>query len=213
MKQPDDPPELPRARPPKDFESVPEPEPATQAAHAAAPMPARSRTRTGHVHLLVGPVGAGKSTFALDLAREHDAVRLTLDEWMAVLFRPDRPDHGVVEWYVERAARAVEQIARVTLAIVDTGVDVVLEIGLLRRREREDFHRRIDGVKGGSTLYVIDAARDVRRERVAARNHARGPTFSMVVPAAVFELASDRWESPEAEECEGRRVRFVRTDP
>lgn len=213
MKQPEDPPELPRARPPKDSERLLESESAVQAAQAAEPALGRRRAvYGGHIHLLVGPVGAGKSTFAFDLARDHDAVRLTLDAWMAVLFRPDRPDVGIVEWYVERAARAVEQIARVTTAIVDTGVDVVLEIGLLQRREREDFYRRMKGVGVGLTLYVVDAARDVRRERVEKRNHARGPTFSMVVPPAIFELASDRWEPPEADECEGRAVRFVRTD-
>ena len=39
------------------------------------------------IHLLIGPVGAGKSTFALELAREHRGVRLTLDEWMQSLER------------------------------------------------------------------------------------------------------------------------------
>lgn len=210
MKQPEDPPELPRVQPPKDAQRLPEPERAAQAAHAARPALGRRRPgHGGHVYLLVGPVGAGKSTFALELTRDHGAVRLTLDEWMALLFRPDRPDDGIVEWYVERAARAVEQIARVATAIVDAGVDVVLEIGLLQRREREDFYRRIEGASVGLTLYVVDAARDVRRERVEKRNHARGPTFSMFVPPAVFELASDRWEPPEDDECEGRDVRFV----
>ena len=162
------------------------------------------------VHLVVGPVGAGKSTFALDLAREHGAVRLTLDEWMTELFRPDRPENGVVAWYVERAARCVSQIERVTQAVLAAGIDVVLEIGLLQRRERAAFYRRVDGCD--LTIYVLDAARDVRRERVEQRNRLRGPTFCMVVSPEVFELASDLWEAPEGEECEGRDVRFVWTD-
>src|SRR5687768_55420 len=44
---------------------------------------------SARVHLVLGPVGAGKSTFALELARSSGAVRLTLDEWMTELFRPD----------------------------------------------------------------------------------------------------------------------------
>jgi predicted kinase len=32
------------------------------------------------LHLVVGPVGAGKSTFALTLEQQHRALRLNLDE-------------------------------------------------------------------------------------------------------------------------------------
>jgi predicted kinase len=159
---------------------------------------------------VIGPVGAGKSTLALELARASGAVRLTLDEWMTELFRPDRPESGVVAWYVERAARCVSRIGRVTEAVLDAGVDVVLEIGLLQRRERVAFYRRVGGRR--LTIYVVDAARAVRRERVEARNRVRGGTFSMVVPPDVFELASDLWEAPDDEECQGRDVRFFQTD-
>jgi hypothetical protein len=33
-----------------------------------------------------------------------------------------------------------------------------------------------------------------------------------VVPPAIFELASDLWEAPDFDECDGRDVRFLRTD-
>jgi hypothetical protein len=60
-------------------------------------------------------------------------------------------------------------------------------------------------------LSVLDAPRDVRRERVNARNLERGATFTMIVPPAVFELASDLWEPLAGDELEGRNVRFVGT--
>jgi uncharacterized glyoxalase superfamily protein PhnB/predicted kinase len=178
----------------------------------STPSTAGRGPRKARTHLVIGPVGAGKSTFALQLARKHAAVRLTLDEWMAVLFREDRPDGGVMEWYVERTARCIEQIWSVAKGIVDVGTDVVLEIGLLRRDERERFYRRVSDAGFDLTIHVLDAARDVRRERVEERNCTRGSTFSMVVPPAIFELASDLWEPPDPPECEGREVRFIRTD-
>lgn len=165
----------------------------------------------GAVHLVVGPVGAGKSTFATRLARDHQAVRLTLDEWMARLFRPDRPASDVVAWYVERAARCVDQIAAVAEAITATGVPVVLEIGLLRREERARFYRRVAAAGRARVVHVVDAPRDVRREWVARRNVERGPTFSMVVPPEVFELASDLWAPPDEDEIHDHDVRFVET--
>lgn len=174
-------------------------------ATVAEPHPAR-------VHLVVGPVGAGKSTFALKLAQDRAAIRLTLDEWMVTLFRPDRPETDRVAWYRERAERCIDQIWKVALQLTAQRRDVVLEIGLLQREERERFYARVDEAELPLTIHVLDAARDVRRDRVQQRNCQQGPTFSMVVPPEIFELASDLWEPPENDECEGRDVRSMRTD-
>lgn len=161
------------------------------------------------VHLVIGPVGAGKSTYARALCREHRAVRLTLDEWMTVLFRPDRPADGVMPWYVERADRCVEQIWRVTRSALDAGTDVVLEIGLIRRGDRDAFYARVDAAGVPLTVHVLDAPRDVRRDRVARRNAERADTFSMEVPPHVFELASDLWEAPDDDERADRELRWI----
>jgi predicted kinase len=163
------------------------------------------------VHLIVGPVAAGKSTFALELARVERAVRMNLDEWMAQLFRPDRPDEGVMHWYTERTGRCIEQIWTLTRRLVEADTNVLLEIGLIQRSARERLYRRIDAGYA-LKIYVIDAPRDVRRERVEQRNRDQGETFSMVVPPDFFELASDLWEPLEDDECAGRDVRFVFTD-
>jgi predicted kinase len=166
------------------------------------------------VHLVIGPVGAGKSTHAIALAADTGALRLTLDDWMTRLFRPDRPPSGVVPWYVERAARCVDQIWVVARAALALGIDVVLEIGLLARSQREAFYARVADTAPHARLvvHVIDADRDVRRARVARRNVERGATFAMEVPAEVFELASDLWEAPGDEEAAGLDLRRVWTD-
>ncbi len=161
------------------------------------------------LHLIVGPVGAGKSTFAQQLAAERRAVRLTLDDWMTRLFSPDRPESGVMEWYVERAARCVDQIWRVAGSLIDAGTDVILEIGLIRRDARARLLERVDAAGDTLTVYVLEAPREVRRERVERRDREHGATFSMVVPPHFFELASDLWQPLDDDECEGREVRFV----
>lgn len=174
--------------------------------------PAASRQGPARVILVVGPVGAGKSTFAEGLARDHAAVRLTLDQWMTQLFSPDRPDSDVMAWYVERAARCIDRIWSTTRDILAVNTAVVLEIGLLSRREREKFYERAGEARVDLSIYVVDAPRDIRRARVEARNRERGSTFSMIVPPQIFELASDLWEPPDPDECSGRDVRFLRTD-
>ncbi|MEP6648323.1 MAG: AAA family ATPase [Lapillicoccus sp.] len=41
------------------------------------------------LHLTVGLPGAGKTTLARHLEREHGALRVTPDEWMVALYDPD----------------------------------------------------------------------------------------------------------------------------
>lgn len=164
------------------------------------------------VYLIVGPVGAGKSTFSRQLCQEKKAVHLALDEWMVTLFRPDRPENGVMEWYVERTQRCIEQIWRTTQRLIEVGTNVVLEIGLIQQHQRLAFYQRVDVTSIELTVYVLDAPRELRRERVLQRNQEKGCTFSMVVPPEIFELASDMWEPLTDEECVGREVHFKCTE-
>lgn len=162
-----------------------------------------------HVHLIIGPVGAGKSTFALQLSRQKRALWLDLDDWMAILFRPDRPQTGLIPWYNERVGRCIEQIWRVTQNALSNNIDVVLEIGLIQRNDRLAFYRRVDAAGVSLSVIVLDAPRDVRRARVERRNHEQGETFSMVVPPHIFEMASDLWEPPLKDEQNRRNVQFI----
>ena len=165
-----------------------------------------------HIHLVEGPVGAGKSTFAAQLSQRHHAPRLILDDWMATLFRPDRPSTGVMEWYVARKHRCIEQIWKVTRGLMDVGSDAVLELGLIQQRDRQGLYERVDAAGYNLSVYVLDAPREVRRERVRERNQRKGETFSMEVQDSFFELDSDMWEPPDEVECSGRDVRFISTD-
>lgn len=104
------------------------------------------------IHLLIGPMGAGSSALALELAREHRGVRLTLDEWMQSLFgEGEEPEHWQIDECVERC---LEQIWRLTQVLIDTGTEVILEISLLRRSERERFYARVDAAGYALTVYV-----------------------------------------------------------
>ena len=163
-----------------------------------------------HLHLLIGPVGAGKSTYAKQLGREQRAVRLTLDAWMTQLFGDDeRPAIGRMEWYLERRERCLAQIWSVTQELLAAGMTVVLEPSLIQKAEREELYRRIDGEGCGLTVHVLDAPREVRRARVLKRNAERGETFSVEVPLPYFDLASDLWEPPDEDERRGRDFRFL----
>ncbi len=164
-----------------------------------------------HVHLIEGPVGAGKSTYGLELAERLAVSPLVLDEWMAVLFRPDRPDDGFMDWYLERKRRCIEQIWNLAQALIGRGHDAILELGLVQRQDRLDFYSRLDTAGLAYTVHILDAPREVRAARVAARNQKRGATFQMEVTPEIFALADRFWEPVESQEASGRDVRFVAT--
>lgn len=175
----------------------------------ATPADEHSVSAQPRVHLVLGPVGAGKSTFARQLCQQHGAVPLNLDDWMANLFSPDRPSTQVMEWYIARTQRCLAQLWKISESVLGAGTDVVLEIGLIQRSEREAFYARMGPWARHLVLYVLDAPYEVRRERVQQRNACKGETFSMEVPPHIFELASALWEPPSEQECAQHRVLHV----
>jgi predicted kinase len=160
------------------------------------------------VHLIEGPVGAGKSTFAQDLSPRIQGVHIALDEWFAQLFSPDRPAADFVPWYVQRKDRLLELIWAHSRRLLAADRDVVLELGLIQRQGRVEFCRRVLAEGCDLRIHVLDAPLEVRRERVQRRNREGGPTFFMNVPDHVFDLASKLWEPPDEDECSEFRVEF-----
>ena len=163
------------------------------------------------VHLIEGPVGAGKSTFAASLAQRRPGVHIALDEWFVALFSKDRPQSDFVPWYMERKDRCSEVIWNAAQRIASAGTDVVLELGLIQRQSREVFYQRADASGLSLSVYVLDAPREVRLARVRRRNEEKGRTFSMVVPDHVFNIASDMWEPPDEDEIRMRAIHCIST--
>jgi predicted kinase len=161
------------------------------------------------IHLIEGPVGAGKSTFATRLGFEVGAPRIDLDEWMVVLFSPDRPDGDFVGWYQECKRRCLEQIWRLTVELIEAGTSVVLELGLVARHDRGAFYERVDAAEYALDVHVLQTPEAVRRQRVRERNQRGDGTFKMHVPDEIFELANRAWEAPDDREIEDRGIRFV----
>jgi predicted kinase len=173
----------------------------------------RKGNAVSKIYLVEGPVGSGKSTFAERLALQINAPHIDLDSWMVNLFRPDRPSSGVIEWYVARKERCIEQIWDVAKRVLDANCDVILELGLIQRSSRKAMYTRADESGHELIVYVLDASRDVRRERVRQRNLEKGSTFSMEVTDEVFEMASDMWAEPDDVECSEQNIEFVATPP
>jgi predicted kinase len=80
------------------------------------------------VHLIYGPVGAGKSTYAKKLSAEKNAIHFAIDEWMHSLFGEDKPERMDMTWTMTRVQRCEAQIWLTCMQILASGRDVVLEL-------------------------------------------------------------------------------------
>ena len=163
------------------------------------------------IHLVEGPVGAGKSTFAAKQSLSLGAPHLNLDEWMATLFSPDRPNERFLEWYSDRKERCIQQIWQVTCELLSCEISAILELGLVQLADREDFYRRVDATDHELRVYVLDTPLEERRQRVRRRNSQKTGTYRMEVSEEIFAIANGFWEEPAEMECRERRIEIVST--
>lgn len=156
------------------------------------------------VHLVVGLIGSGKSTWARRLERELPALRFSLDEWIMTLFGEDAPDGMSFEWWSNRAERSTRMVKRMAQQALTAGWDVVLDCGFLQRQHRDEMRQWAHAAGARTQLHLVRADVEVRRERVAQRNRERGETFALVVTADMFDALP--WEPPSDDELVGGRV-------
>jgi len=158
------------------------------------------------LHVIFGPSGAGKTTYANAFARREKAVAFILDEWMARLFAPDMPEPIEYEWMIQRVARCEAQIWSVAAGVLATGTPVILDIGLMRRADRDRVREIAEAAGLPLQFHYVTASAEVRRARVAERNVVRGENFAIEVTPEMFEFVEGVFETPDSAELEGAIV-------
>lgn len=137
------------------------------------------------VHLICGPIGAGKTTFARQLERERPALRLSIDEWMIRLFG----EHMPRDLFHQRLEACLDLMYGVAERACAIGTEVVLDCGYWRREHRAAAHTRLG--KLPRELYWLEVPAAERWRRVQARNAA--------LPPGTFEITREMFE--QFEQC------------
>jgi predicted kinase len=155
------------------------------------------------LHLVFGPIGAGKTTYAHALARRENAVAFVLDEWGVRLFGPDAQGPVDFGWMLERLGRCQAVIWSTATAVLGAGASVVLDLGLMSRAHRERFRTLAQEAGLLVQWHFVDAPLEVRRARVAGRNDTKGETFAREVSPEMFAMIEAVYEAPAPAELEG----------
>lgn len=158
------------------------------------------------LHVIFGPSGAGKTTYAQTLARRERAVALILDEWIARLFGPDIPQQVEYDWLVERVGRCEAQIWSTAAAALNAGTSAILDLGLMRRADRERVRQIAEGAELPVQWHYVTAPQEVRRARVAERTRVHGASLALQVTPDMFEFVEGVFETPDADELAGALV-------
>jgi len=150
----------------------------------------------GDIHVVFGPQGAGKSTYARTLAASMKGTRFSIDDWMIQLYGPDLPKPLNFGWIMERVKRCERQILATTQEIAKNGGNVVLDLGFMKEKNRSELTILAEQVGLVSKLHYINAPHDVRRRRVLNRNSEKGETFSFEVTPVMFDVMEKEFETP-----------------
>lgn len=159
-----------------------------------------NQKRTSMVFILCGGCGAGKTTYAIDLAARHQAIRFSIDPWMQTLFSPDQKGLDFA-WTMERIERCRSQIWELVEQLIKQGIHVVLDLGFDKKDIRQQYRERIREWGANPSIHFLDVPTQIRRERVRRRNEERNPAhFSFEVTDAMFDFVEPLFEAPDEQE-------------
>lgn len=159
--------------------------------------------------LIVGCTGAGKTTYARQLADAAGAVRFSIDEWMTSLFWVDSPQPLQFAWTMERVTRCEAQIFAMAQQVAARGLPSLLDLGFTTRAHRDKFRALAADAGLSVAVHFVDVPADERWFRVNRRNKDRGETYAMTVDRQMFDFMEGLWEPPaEAEWSAGGGLRI-----
>lgn len=152
--------------------------------------------RLGTLYFLCGKMAAGKSTLAAELARRENALLLVQDELLETLFPGEIRD---IPAFVDRSTRLQKALGPSLRALLEKGMNVVLDFPANTKNQRGWFKSLYAGTDIGHELHFLDLS-DAQCKRQLARRSEGLPEGSPWTSEAEFDAVTKYFQPPEAEE-------------
>ena len=148
------------------------------------------------VIMTCGKICCGKSTYARKLQAERNAVILSIDEITLTLF-----PEGSGEMHDTYALRAEQYLLNLSLQILRTGTDVILDWGLWTRAIRDrirQFYASQEGIE--TELHYLRIDPEEWERRIRKRNASGDAAY--YVDEGLLNKVKTLFEEPSAEEVD-----------
>ena len=152
------------------------------------------------IHIMHGFIGFGKTTTAKKIAKEHSAVRLEIDGFMAKLFGRNPISDGF--WhYSEPIKDLIWDIAKET---INNGTDVVIDHGFWTKQQRQDVWKRAKQITPNVVFHVIKCDMEVAKARAISRTLNNKDTLN--IDGADFDSQKNQFEPIQADEAKNYEI-------
>ena len=142
------------------------------------------------LHLVSGPIGAGKTTKALEISDQTNAILFSPDQWMHASGIPLR--NSEVRTYIEQAQ------LKIALLVLSQGGDVVIDWGTWGRAERLDIISRVKAQGNTVNGYFLTPELSVLMSQVETRE-SNWRISDRAAPSEVAE-SLENFENPQSDE-------------
>jgi predicted kinase len=138
-------------------------------------------------HLIIGFIGAGKTTFARKLEKEIGVVRFTKDEWTVSIFgNSPHQDKCQRDKFFEYDAKMAKLATEIALRFLQTGTSVIIDDGFWYRKQRDEMRQTLRDIGAEAKFYHIDTPVDVMKERTIKRSE-EPPVDSFYITEQEFD--------------------------
>ena len=154
--------------------------------------------KKGRVIMTCGRICCGKSTYARRLKAERNAVILSLDEITLTLF-----PEGAGKQHDIYALRAEQYLLALSLQIVQSGADVILDWGLWTREQRNRLRAFYRSHEVENEIHYLRISRPEWERRIRKRNAGQpGDLSSYYVDEGLLRKAEQLFQEPSEEETD-----------
>ena len=149
------------------------------------------------VIMTCGKICCGKTTYARKLEEELGAVILSIDEVMLALF----PD-GAGEMHDEYVRRTEQYLLSLSLEILESGTDVILDWGLWTREQRDRLREFYRAHNFPCEIHYLRISDDEWQRRIRQRNGSRTDGSSYYVDEGLLDKVESLFEKPAEDEID-----------
>ncbi|WP_448569975.1 AAA family ATPase [Thalassotalea ganghwensis] len=150
----------------------------------------------GDLVLFCGKMGAGKSTNAKSVALNRNAVLISEDEWLAMLY-PEQI-HSFDD-YLQFSARLKPLVKSHIINILATGTTVVMDFPANTKKQREWFNMLAIQAKVKAELIYLNVSNEVCLMQLAKRRIAQ-PQRAKFDNEEMFNFVTKYFEAPVCDE-------------